>query len=356
MNFKKLLVFILIIALLGLIIYRVLENTSKASFPPANGSGNTSLSVSGIVLEPERFSNQINLTGSIEANEMIDLRSEVSGIVQHINFQEGSKVQKGQLLVKINDIDLRAQLSQAQTRANLSAENERRARLLLKKEAVSQEELDIAIAEHQSNVAQIDLVKAQIAKTAIVAPFSGKIGLRYISPGAFVTSTTPIAKLVNNQIVKITFSVPEKYAAKMIQNSDIQFQTSGNNEVFLAKIYAIEPEVDAATRTLNVRAKAENKDEKILPGTFANVVLPLQDIEEAILIPNEAVIPIQNGRKVFIAENGKAKEVIIETSVRTDKEILVLSGLKKGDTVITSGIMSLRNGALLNVKLNKTNP
>lgn len=353
MKVKKILIFILIIALLGLIIYRIVNNTSKASVAPANGGLKTTLSVNGIVLESQRFSNQINLTGSIEANEMIDLRSEVSGVVQQINFQEGSKVQKGQLLIKINDIDLRAQLSQAQTRANLSAENERRARLLLQKEAISQEELDIAIAEHQSNVAQIDLVKAQIAKTAIVAPFSGKIGLRYISPGAFVTSTTPIAKLVNNQIVKITFSVPEKYAASMMQNAEIQFQISGNKELFSAKIYAVEPEVDAATRTLNVRAIAENRDEKILPGTFANVILPLQDIEEALLVPNEAIIPIQNGRKVFIAENGKAKEVIIETSVRTDKEILVLSGLKKGDTVITSGIMSLRNGASLHVKLTK---
>ncbi|MFN3756212.1 MAG: efflux RND transporter periplasmic adaptor subunit, partial [Flavobacterium sp.] len=231
MKVKKLLIFFLIIALLGLIIYRIVDNTSKATVAPANGGLKTTLSVNGIVLESQRFSNQINLTGSIEANEMIDLRSEVSGVVQQINFQEGSKVQKGQLLIKINDIDLRAQLSQAQTRANLSAENERRARLLLQKEAISQEELDIAIAEHQSNVAQIDLVKAQIAKTAIVAPFSGKIGLRYISPGAFVTSTTPIAKLVNNQIVKITFSVPEKYAASMMQNAEIQFQIYGNKEL-----------------------------------------------------------------------------------------------------------------------------
>jgi len=353
MKVKKLIILLFIFSILGLIIYRVLENNSKKPAAPMNGGNKMALSVNGVILQPQRFSNQINLTGTIEANEMIDLRSEVSGIVQQINFQEGSKVQKGQLLIKINDIDLRAQLSQAQTRANLSAENERRARLLLQKEAISQEELDIAIAEHQSNVAQIDLVKAQIAKTAIMAPFSGKIGLRYISPGAFVTSTTPIAKLVNNQVVKITFSVPEKYAATMMQNAEIQFQISGNKELYSAKIYAVEPEVDASTRTLNVRAIAENKDEKILPGTFANVILPLQDIEEALLVPNEAIIPIQNGRKVFIAENGKAKEVIIETSVRTDKELLVLSGLKKGDTVITSGIMSLRNGASLNVKLTK---
>ncbi|MFN4198584.1 MAG: efflux RND transporter periplasmic adaptor subunit [Flavobacterium sp.] len=354
MKVKKLLLFIFIFALLGLVIYRITENASKTMAGPVNGGAKSSMIVNGIVLEPQRFSNQINLTGTIEANEMIDLRSEVSGVVQQINFQEGSQVQKGQLLIKINDIDLRAQLSQAQTRANLSAENERRARLLLQKEAISQEELDIAAAEHQSNLAQIDLVKAQIAKTAIVAPFSGKIGLRYISPGAFVTSTTPIAKLVNNQNVKITFAIPEKYASAMKPNAEIQFQISGSKELFNAKIYAVEPEVDAATRTLTVRALAANKEEKLFPGTFANVIVPLQDIDEALLIPNEAIIPIQNGKKVFITENGKAKEVIIETSTRTDKEILVLSGLKKGDTLITSGIMALRNGAPLTVKLTKS--
>lgn len=354
MKVKKLLLLICIFSIISLVIYRITENTSKTEKSPMNGGAKSLMIVNGIVLEPQRFSNQINLTGTIEANEMIDLRSEVSGVVQQINFQEGSQVQKGQLLIKINDIDLRAQLSQAQTRANLSAENERRARLLLQKEAISQEELDIATAEHQSNLAQIDLVKAQIAKTAIVAPFSGKIGLRYISPGAFVTSTTPIAKLVNNQNVKITFAIPEKYASIMKPNAEIQFQISGSKELFNAKIYAVEPEVDAATRTLTVRALAANKEEKLFPGTFANVIVPLQDIDEALLIPNEAIIPIQNGKKVFITENGKAKEVIIETSTRTDKEILVLSGLKKGDTVITSGIMALRNGAPLTVKLTKS--
>lgn len=354
MKVKKIVIYLFVIALIGLIIFRITENSSKESAGPMNGSAKPAMTVNGIIIEPQRFSNQINLTGTIEANEMIDLRSEVSGVVQQINFQEGSQVNKGQLLIKINDIDLKAQLSQAQTRANLSAENERRARLLLQKDAISQEELDIAVAEHRSNMAQIDLVKAQIAKTAIIAPFSGKIGLRYISPGAFVTSTTPIAKLVNNQNVKITFAIPEKYASAMKPNAEIQFQISGSKELFNAKIYAVEPEVDAATRTLTVRAMAENKEEKLFPGTFANVIVPLQDIDEALLIPNEAIIPIQNGKKVFITENGKAKEVIIETSNRTEKEILVLSGLKKGDTVITSGIMALRNGAPLSVKLSKS--
>jgi membrane fusion protein (multidrug efflux system) len=352
MKKKNIIIFLLLGGLLTLIIYRIISNKSldeKANLN--NGSQKTAPTVNGIVIKPKSFSNELTLSGSIDANEQIELRSEVSGIVQGIYFEEGSYVTKGKQLLKVNDIELRAQLAQAKTRQLLASENERRAKLLLQKEAISQEEYDVASAEFESAKSQIQLIQAQIAKTSIVAPFSGKIGLRSISPGTYVTPTTLIAKLVNNTQVKITFSIPEKYATLIKNKADITFTTSGSKEVYSGKIYAIEPAVEQATRTLEIRAIADNKEGKLLPGTFATISLQLDELDDAILIPTEAIIPIQNGKKVFITENGKAKEVIIETANRTEKEILVTSGLKVGDTLITSGIMAIKAGAPVNLKL-----
>lgn len=340
--------------LIALIVYRITTNKSQNEKNTSKGAApKMAANVKGLVLTPQKFSNELSLSGTIDANEQIELRSEVSGIVQGIFFKEGQQISKGQQLIKVNDIELRAQLSQAKTRQSLAAENERRAKLLLQKEAISQEEYDVANAELQSTQAQTQLIKAQIAKTSIIAPFSGKIGLRSISPGTYVTPTTLIAKLVNNSQVKITFSIPEKYATMMKLNSDLSFTTSGATEKFTGKIYAMEPAIEQSTRTLQIRALADNKQGRLIPGTYANITLPLDDINNALLVPTEAIIPIQNGKKVFISSKGKAKEVIIETEARTEKDILVTAGLKPGDTVIISGIMALKEGAPLNITLSK---
>lgn len=310
--------------------------------------------VAGVIAQPQDFDNNLSLSGSIEANESIDVRSEVAGIVEKIFFSEGTIVSKGQILFKVNDVELRAQLSKAQTAQQLASENERRARLLLEKEAISREEYDIANADFKSAKAETQLIQAQLGKTSVRAPFPGKIGLRSISPGTYVTPETIVAKLVNSSEVKITFSVPEKYASQMTLNSTVAFTIAGSPDNFSAKIYAIEPEIAVDTRTLRMRAIARNPNGKLLPGTFANVQLPLQKIKDAIVIPTEAVVPIQNGKKVFISDNGKAKEIKVETATRTDAEILILSGLKAGDTVITTGVMTLKDEAPVKVRIQKT--
>jgi membrane fusion protein (multidrug efflux system) len=353
MKLKNIVFLLLAIILGGMIFYRISENNSKEDEggKGKGGGDKKPAKVTGIVLKPQVFSDNLSLSGSIDANEQIEVRSEVSGVVESINFNEGTLVSKGQMLFKINDIELRAQLSQAKTRQTLASENERRAKLLLQKEAISQEEYDIASADFRSAQAQTQLIQAQIAKTTVRAPFSGKIGLRSISKGTYVTPTTIIAKLVNTNQVKITFSIPEKYATKMKVNSPLSFTVSGSKEIYTAKIYAIEPEIEVATRTLKMRAVAQNSEGKLIPGTFANIALPLEKINDALLVPTEALIPIQNGKKVFIAVNGKAKEVIVETGARTDKNVLVISGLKAGDTVLTNGVMTLKDDSPVKVNL-----
>jgi membrane fusion protein (multidrug efflux system) len=351
MKIKTISITLLSLALLGLIGYRITKNSAESEKNDKKGDKKPPLTVTAIVVSSKDFSNAISLSGSIEANENVEIRSEVSGIVEKISFSEGTNVSKGQVLLKVNDIELRAQLSQAITRQKLASENERRAKLLLQKEAISQEEYEIASAEFRSLKAQTQLIQAQIAKTTIRAPFSGKIGLRNISPGTYVTPTTIITKLVSSSQVKISFSIPEKYASEIENNASILFTIPNNPQKFSAKIYAIEPEIETATRTLKIRAIADNSNGKLLPGTFATIELSLKNIKDAIVIPTEAVVPIQNGKVVYITNNGKAKEVKIETLARTAKDVVVTSGIKSGDTLLTSGVMALKDEAEIKVKV-----
>lgn len=351
MKIKNLIYALLIILFGSFIAYRIISNRSKNEESKNKSDKDSPIFVIGQVVKTATFDNNLSLSGSIEANEQIEIHSEVSGIVEGIHFNEGSIVKKGQILFKVNDIELKAQLQQAVTKEGLAAENARRAKLLLEKEAISQEEYDISRADYKSAQAQTQLIRAQISKTAVKAPFSGKIGLRSISPGTYITPAVLVAKLVNTGKLKITFSIPEKYASQIRSGSTIDFSVSGSAKTYTAKIYAIEPEVEVATRTLQVRAIADNIDGNLFPGTFADIKLPLAIIKDAIVVPSEAIVPVQEGKKVFISNMGKAKEVMVEATTRTDASILILSGLKAGDTLITSGVMSLKNDAPVKVKV-----
>jgi membrane fusion protein, multidrug efflux system len=363
MKIKYIVYAILIIGFASLVYYRISQNKAQKEMaggrgaggpgkgPGGKGGGMPPMRVNGVVLQPQPFASKLAVTGSIEANEQVEIRSEISGLVRSISFEEGSSVSKGQVLLKIDDAELRAQIAQAQTKQSLAAENERRANLLLKKEAISQEEYDVARADLKSAQAQTQLIQAQLSKTTIRAPFSGRIGLRAISAGGYLTPQTVVANLVNMNPVKISFSVPEKYSNQVKVNTPINFTIAGSGKVYTATVYAIEPGIEAATRTLQLRARAENPDGTLLPGSFANIELPLSVIENALLVPSEAVIPIQGGKKVFVTENGKAKEVKIETSTRTEKDVLVTAGLAAGDTVLTTGIMTLKAGSPVKVKI-----
>lgn len=341
---------IILFIIAGLVTYRIIINKEKAA---ENTGGRTKeqSKVYGVVVSSRPFSDFLSLSGSIEPNEVISLRSEISGIVETLNFSEGGSVSNGQTLVKINDAELKAQLAQAKTRNSLAAENERRAKLLLEKEAISQEEYDIASADHRTAEAQIQLIEAQLIKTAIRAPFSGTIGLRSISKGSYITPTTDIAQLVDMSKIKLEFSIPEKYAANVKIGVSVGFSVQGISEKFTAEVYAIEPLVETATRTLRVRALADNRDNQLVPGTFANVIYPLETIENGLLVPAEALIPVQNGKKLFVQKDGLAKEILVETGARTDADVLILEGIREGDTVLTSGVMSLRDGSPVNVTL-----
>ncbi|WP_018344857.1 efflux RND transporter periplasmic adaptor subunit [Cytophaga aurantiaca] len=351
MKLKFVVYALIIIGIAALIYYRVVKNKEINDGGKSQGISDKAIGVNGIVLQPQEFSNTILISGSIGANEQVQIRSQVTGIITHIYFNEGSTVKQGQSLVKIDDAELQAQLSELLIRENLASENEQRAKSLLQKEGISKEEYEITLSALKSLQAQSQIIRTQISKTIIKAPFDGTIGLRNVSVGEYVTTDIVIANLVNINPVKITFSVPEKYASSMKVNTKVRFTFAGSGKTYTAIIYAIEPGIDEVTRTIQLRAKASNNDGALLPGSFANIELPLTTIKDALLIPTEAVIPIQDGKKVFIVKNGKAKEAIIKTTSRTDKDLLVLSGLQAGDTVLTTGVMSMKQGTSVKVKI-----
>ncbi len=347
----KYVVYIAIVLLLGYLIFNRIQKSKKASDNPKANLSVPAVGVNGIIVSTQNFSNVVSISGTIQANEQVMIRSEVSGLVRDLNFNEGSNVRKGDLLIKIDDRELQAQLLQAKTKENLAAEIEGRAKKLLKSEAISQEEYDNSIAELKLLQAQTQLIRAQLSKTEIRAPFTGKIGLRNISTGSYITPTTEIVNLVSTNPIKVNFSVPEKYAQLVKTGSAITFTIAGSSKIFTAKIYAKEPAIDINTRTLILKARSENNDGLLLPGTFANITLSLENIKDAILVPTEAVIPILRGKQVYISKNGFAKAVDIKSEIRTPKDIIVSAGLSKGDTVIISGIMALKPGSPVKVKI-----
>ncbi len=351
MKLKYIIYTALAVALISLIVYRVSANSDKENVKDSGTKAPAR--VSAKILKARVFDDNLTLSGTLEADEQVEIRSEVSGIVESINFDEGSTVKKGQILFRVNDIELRAELSKARTAQKLAAENERRAKLLLEKEAISQEEYEIVSADAQSARAQTQLINAQLSKAVVRAPFSGKIGLRSISKGTYITPTTIVANLVNISQIKITFSIPEKYASQIKVGNEISFSVAGDSTKYNAKIYALEPEIEIATRTLKLRAVTQNTKGVLLPGTFASVELPLQTINDALLVPSQVLIPIQNGKKIFVYRDGVAKEVVVETGARTKDEVLVTSGLVVGDTILTTGVMTLRDGSPVQISLNK---
>jgi membrane fusion protein (multidrug efflux system) len=284
----------------------------------------------------------IDITGTVDPNERVELISQTAGNITNIYFSEGSQVTKGQVLVKVYDQDLQATLKQTQYQIALAKENEYRNRILLQKEAVSRQEYDTSLSSYNTLRAQADVIRAQIARTVVRAPFSGVIGLRNVSPGGYLSPSTSIATLVSTNPMKVTFNIPERYRSLVKAGSKINFNVASSRKNFTATVYAIDPAVDPASRTVTVRARAANANNEITAGGFAKINLILDKIPKTIMVPTQCVVPDLKSSKVFIARNDTAVAVPVKTDNRTDTQIEVIEGLKPGDSLIVSGIIQLR--------------
>lgn len=336
------------LALGGLIIYLMwssffkadakLDTAKTATGPPA------ATTVKVEIVQNTDFDVRIFATGTLVASQEVSLTTETAGKIIQLNLQEGDRVNKGQLLLKLNDADLQAQLSKLKTRLKELQNRDTRQKALLEKGAISQQEYELFDTEKQGVEADMALLKAQIEKTEIRAPFSGQVGLRYVSLGAYVNQNANIAQLVNAEPMLVDFAVPERYASMIGQGASIQLTVENQNDTFAAKVIAISPRIDANSRTLTIRAQLTSGQTKLVPGAFARVELKLRQLENALLIPARAIIPELKAKKVFLIKNGVVTPTYIETRERTDDRIRVSTGLSPGDTLITAGILKVRPG------------
>ena len=324
------------------------DSTSKQDKPKAAGPGGGQRApavVKVLAMEPASLAQTLQVTGSVLANEEVELRSEISGRITALNFKEGANVGKGALLVKINDADLRATLKKLRVQESLALKEERRAKLLVDQNLLSVEEYDASVNKLESVRADVEKTESDIAKTEIRAPFSGTVGLRTVSNGSTVTPTTLIARVQQMDPVKVEFTVPERHAGSVRVGSPITFKVAGLDQEFTGKVYAIEPKIDAATRTLRLRALAANPGRVLVPGAFAKVTLELARVENALSVPTSSVIPHIDGQMVYLLKNGKAVSQNVVPGVRSDSSVQIMEGIKPGDSVIVSGLLQLREGA-----------
>ncbi len=296
------------------------------------------------VLKGAPLDHAFTTTGTLLPNEEVELRSEVSGRVTHIGFQEGGKVGAGQVLVRINDDDLQAQLRKAEAGLKVAQDSEARQKQLLDVDGVSREVYDATVAQRIGMQADVDDLRAQIAKTTIRAPFSGSIGLRDISEGGFVSPSALIARLAQTDPMKLDFTVPERYGREIRPGTRVGFTLEGDTSRYTAEVYAVEPSVDPTTRTVRVRARSQNPDGRLMPGAFAKVDVRLETIPDALTIPAEGLIPDIQGQKVMVMKGGKAQSVRVEIGIRTENEVQLISNVQPGDTVITSALLAVRDG------------
>lgn len=332
---------ILIIALLAW--PKIKENTQKQE-----QAGTTAvqrlLPVNILPIQARILENRFRTTGTLLANEEVDLRAEISGKITKLNFDEGSEVKRGALLVKIFDADLQADLTRVNYQIKLAEDIEFRQRKLLERGGISQQEYDRALNELNVLKAQRTFIEAQIQRTEIRAPFDGRIGLKFVSEGSYITPTSAIASLQSIDPIKVEFAVPERYLSEVNVGDRIQFKVAGFRDAFEGTLYAIEPRISTETRTVSIRALASNKNMKLLPGAFAEIDYIFQEIPDALLIPSQALVPELKGQKVFVYKAGVVGEKPVEIGIRTEREVQIVQGLAVGDTVITSGILQVRPG------------
>jgi membrane fusion protein, multidrug efflux system len=312
----------------------------------------TGLTVRGVIVTAQPLDNVVNSSGTVLASESVDLAPEPAGIVTAIFFKEGAHVKKNDLLVTLNSEDFEAQLKKTELQIQLAAELADRQKQLLENKNTSQEQYDIAINSLATFKADRANLVAAIHKREIRAPFDGIIGLRYVSEGSYVVpATTRIASIQKINPLKVDFAIPEKYAGKVRVGDPVTFRSDETNLQFGGKVYAIEPEIDPTTRTLQLRAMCDNKGETIFPGGYVHVELRLKQPGGALMVPTQAIVPVLKGQTVLVRKNGVVASVMVKTGIRTPSVIQVTDGLSAGDTVITTGILQLRPGMPVNVTI-----
>ena len=307
-------------------------------------AGRTELAVNATILQPQTLNNLFRITGVLLPDEEVDLTFESSGKITHIYFSEGTFVQEGTLLAKVNDAPLQAELKKLEAQLPLAQDRLFRQQTLLEKDAISQETYQSVFTQLETLKAEIELVKARIRQTELRAHFSGMIGLRQVSEGAYASPSVVVASLTKISPLKIEFSLTQNFVNMIRPGTEITFTVENNLEVYNASVYAVESRLDVQTLSLFARARYANADGKIKPGQSAGIRIKLDQIDNAIVIPSISTVKEMGRDITYVYKSGRAKEVEIITGMRTSSSVEVVNGLSVGDTLLTTGVMQLRSG------------
>jgi len=299
-----------------------------------------------IVAGTEDIDNMLEVNGSVLANEMAELHPEVSGRLIYLNLPDGTNVKQGTILARVNDADLQAQLEQQKTQLDLANKTLKRLSDLLKINGVNQADYDAALSQVNTFQANIKVLQAQIDKTVIRAPFSGELGIRMVSPGAYVTPQTLIGSIHQTDKVKIDFTVPETFSALLVKGNMVKIQNDGLKEMMDATIAAIEPQINTVSRNIKVRAMLTKGI--IQPGAFVKVYL--EQKRKGIMVPTNCIIPDALSNQVVVVRKNRATFVNVETGLRNASLVELTSGINPGDSIIVSGMLFVRPKAVVKVR------
>ena len=335
-------VWLLCLAIAGLTTHTVLAADKGAGM----AGGPPPMPVEVALVTQGTVNTDISAVGTLQANESVIIRPQISGRIETIHFDEGQTVKKGERLFSLDASEYRAQLAEAEATVKLAKLKFDRSKDLLKKNLSSQQQYDEDAAKLDEANAQLALYKDRLAKTVIRAPFSGILGLRKVSPGDVVQSGQELVNLEDIHLLKLDFRAPEIYLSDLKTGLEVTVVTRAfPNDIFTGKVFAIAPRVDEASRSILLRAHVANDESKLRPGIFAKVELRLASRENALLIPEEALWPVGKDMFVFRVVDGKAMMSKITVGKRLQGQVEVTEGLSKDDTVVTAGQMKLRNQA-----------
>lgn len=348
MNFlQKLLI------ILGTASFISCSNASKDN--QVNSSGAAPMGVEATLTKSLPVKNSVIASGTLLPLEEAVLFSEINAIVTKVLVQEGIAVKKGDLLIKLFDEDIVANQNRIKAQLELAKETVSRLNKLSKVDGVSRQELDQAILQVNVLESELELNKVAYGRTEIRAPFSGTVGLRSISPGAYVNSSTPLLTIRQTTNLKIDFSVAERFASLIRNNQTVKFKVEGDSTTYFGKVMASEMAIDAETRSLKVRALVNNTTQSLIPGAFAEVQLELGGDRQALFVPTQCIVPQGRKKSVIVIENGVARFSEVETGNRMSEMIEIVSGLSLNDTIATTGILFLKPGAPVKISRINTN-
>ncbi|HEV7329465.1 MAG TPA: efflux RND transporter periplasmic adaptor subunit [Flavisolibacter sp.] len=319
-------------------------STQAADKPQTNNTETPKLPVDVHVVSLTALNNSETIAGSLMPNLEVEIMSEVTKKVVSVAYTDGSFVSKGQLLYKLDDADILAKIRQLHAELQLARINEKRFAALLKTETVRQEEYDAALAKRQTLEASAQYLQAELSKTYIRAPFSGKIGISKVQRGALVSPGVPLVTLQDNRRIKVQFNVSEKYLPLVQTGRRIFFSTELTDSI-AATVMATEPGVDPASRNITVQAVADNAKGKLKAGMSARIYFSTTtENARSIILPTHSLIPSGNGYSVFVVKNGMAKMTPVTIGDRNEEEATILTGLASGDTVMVSNILRAMDG------------